>query len=215
MFTIDLLKGSGVPLHSNPLRTAMRSIPFMIPLFLIVALTSQYLHNNTLLAVGRSNLENMQMQILRCRDDMTAYEQYMQQITQTRNRLREVAGAIDRHIQWSDVIRALSENLPDRIAIQQLDLKRSASRKKVSDKDNPEKLLTQTIINRTLLIWVYGPQSTQTDRAVQEFLQKLQSSSVLLPMIEDIRISSRYEEEIDETVVAVYEIECLFKTQEP
>jgi len=215
MFTIDLLKGSGIPLRSNPVRAGLRTLPFLVPLLLAAGLTAQYLHNNTLLAAGQSGMENIQRQIQRSQQDMTQYEDYVRQIAQQRNRLNEVAGAIGRHIQWSDAIRALSENLPDRIAIQQLDLKRTESRKKIADKKEPDKLLTKTIIHRSLIIRVYGPQSLQTDKAVQSYLQQLQSSPAILAIIEDIQVSSRYEDNIDETNVAIYEIECLLKTQEP
>jgi Tfp pilus assembly protein PilN len=214
MFTIDLLKGNGIPLRSSPRRAALRTIPFLLPIILTLGLVVEIFYNRTLLITGQDNLQRMQAQITKARQDVTAYEHMLRTIQDTRNRLREVARVLNRHTQWSDVLTTLAGELPQDIAIGELDLKRSATRKKASDKNNPEKVVTCIQVRRVLEITLYGPPSGRTDQVVEQYLDRLSVSPVVAPMIESIRIASRYEEEIDDHRSAVYKVECLCKSQE-
>ncbi len=214
MFTIDLLKGNGIPLRSDPRRAALRAVPFLLPIFLVLGLVGEILCNRTLLITGQDNVQRMQAQITKARQDVAAYEETLRTIQETRHRLREVARALDRHTQWSEVLATLASELPGEIAIRELELKRSATRKKASDKANPEKLVTRIQVRRVLEITLYGPPSGRTDQAVEQYLDRLGASPVVAPMIENIRIASRYEEDIDGQRSAVYKVECLCKSQE-
>lgn len=214
MFTIDLLKGNGIPLRSSPRRAALRTLPFLLPILLALGVVGEIFYNRTLLITGQDHLQRMQAQITKARQDVVAYEQMLRTIQETRQRLREVARALDRHTQWSDVLATLASELPQEIAIRELELKRSATRKKASDKANPEKLVTRIQVRRVLEITLYGPPSGRTDQAVEQYLDRLGASPVVAPMIENIRIASRYEEDIDDQRSAVYKVECLCKSQE-
>ena len=63
MFTIDLLKGTGIPLQSSPGRTVLRAVPFLVPALLVLGLLGHYAYNQTLLGTKQENLERMQARI--------------------------------------------------------------------------------------------------------------------------------------------------------
>ena len=214
MFTIDLLKGTGIPLQSSPGRTVLRAVPFLVPALLVLGLLGHYAYNQTLLGTKQENLERMQARITKVRQDVAEYERTVGNIEETRHHLREVTRALGRHTQWSELLTALANELPENIAIQQLELKRSATRKKAADKNNPEKIVTRTQIQRVLEITLYGPPVARTDLAVEQYLDRLGISPVVAPMIEDIHIASRTEEDVDDRPAAVYRVECLCKSQE-
>jgi len=214
VFTIDLLKGNGVPLRSNPRRAALAAVPILVPAFLFAGLLGHMFYNRLALETDRHILQRMQTRITKARKQVLEYEHTQRTIQQTRNHLREVARALNRHAQWSGVLTALARELPEPIAVRHLELKRSATRKKVASKDDPEQVIRKVLIHRVLEITLYGPVSGQTDQAVAQYLDRLEASPDVAPMIESIRIASRYEEDIDDRPAAVYKIECLCKSQE-
>ena len=214
MFTVDLLKGSGLPLRSSPGKAALGAIPFIVPVLIGAVLVVQYFYTNAIMAATRHNTDRMQTAIQEYAGDIAEYEQQTAAIARTRQRLAEVSTAIGRHLQWSDVLRALTESLPEGIAVKNIELKRNATRTKVADKNDPQILIPKTIIKRTLVVAVYGSPGTATDAAVQTYLTNLAASPVLDALAHDMRITSRYEEDIDDKKASVYEIECPITAQE-
>ena len=214
MFTIDLLKGTGLPHRTSPARLAMEAVPFMVPVIVAVMLLFQYGYNNTVIATMRIDTGRLEGNIRELSEDMAAFERYNSCILKAGDRLGEVAQALGQHRQWSGILEELVRSLPEPVALQQLDLKRNASKKRVPDKNNPKELVTATIITRSLLISVFGKPSPRTDQAVYDYMSSISQSEALKPFVEDVRITSRQEEDIDKRRMAVYEIECLLKTQD-
>lgn len=214
MFTIDLLKGNGIPQKVSPTKTALKVVPFLIPAFIAVVMFVQYRYNNTVMAMGKANIDKFETKVADLADVTARYEKYIAETAAAKKQMIDVTKALSRHGQWTDVIRTLVEELPKSIAIKQLDLKRSTTKKRTVDPNDKEKMITVSLIKRTLIIVVYGNPSAQTDQAVHEYLNKLNGSKNFSSIIDVIRIASQQEERFDDKNNAVYEIECVLKTQE-
>ncbi len=214
MFTIDLLKGKGVPIRSNPGTAALKVIPFLLPLILGLYWVGTFQYNNTVMASERAGMEKMQEKIKEYSTDIQQVRQWISATEQTRKNLAEVSRGLGRHLQWSETLRAVAECMPESIALKEISLSRSSAKKRMADPKNPSKQISRTIIKRILTIRVYGKPSWETDEAVQQYLQQLHQSPAFMRIMQDIKAVSRQSDQIKDQAVTVHVIECTVKPQE-
>lgn len=214
MFTIDLLKGTGAPLKSHPGKFALSIVPFIVPAVIITFIVVHYGYNSTVLAMSKSRINKTQSLIAGYSEDIEYYKSMTDKLTATRQRLGEIASVIDKQIQWSPIVQALVENMPDSIMLQKLFLYRNIVKKKRPDKTNNNKMISVDCIKRKLRITVYGVSPFDSDTAVQGYIYRLRNSDVFMSEVTDIRIVARDVANLDGKDVPSYEIDCLFKEQE-
>jgi hypothetical protein len=115
-------------------------------------------------------------------------------------------------VQISDILRALTESLPDNLVLTRLDMNRMDQQKKETDKATGN--VRQTlVIQRKLRVEVGGVLQDQTDVSADEYIQKLRSCENLKGLVESIQIVARNNGSLDGQNCAFYEIECLLKEQ--
>ena len=124
--------------------------------------------------------------------------------------LSEVSTAIDRHTQWSPILRALVENMPDSVILTELEVKHESIKQKVASKDDPGKTVDVSIPVRRLQMKLSTNTDSGRDREVQDFRDRLRSFDVLRPNLEDI-VVDRKDDKLDGRNVVSYEITIKFK----
>jgi Tfp pilus assembly protein PilN len=213
MFTIDLLKGSGAPLKSQPGKFALGTVPFIVPAVIIIIAIAHYGYNSTVLATAKTRIDKMQSMIADYSDDIEYYKDMTGKLTATKQHLAEVSTVIDRHVQWSPIVRTLVEAMPDSIVLQKLRLHRDTVRKKMPDKKDKNKVVFVDCVKRKLRITVCGVSPFESDTAVQGYIYRLRNSDILMSEVTDIRIVTRDVTKLDGKDVPCFEIDCLFKAK--
>ena len=213
MFTIDLLKGKAVPTKAQPGGAILKSLPFVVPVLIAIAVTAHYGYAKTSMTINETVVTDIEANIKQFSADLKFHNDIKQQINEIKGTMSEVSGSIGQFSQFSNILQTLVENMPNSIFLKELELRSRHIPKNVQSKTNPDQMERVMFTQRRLLITVCGISKTQSDQAVQDYLYKLRNSKILKPMVEEIRIASSGADEFDDRNVTSYEIDCLFILQ--
>ena len=101
MFTIDLLKGQGVPLKSSPGGIAITAVTIAIPLYVLLIMIGLYANDVSYMSVKEQEITRCQSEIDRLSDVVSQHESLEKQRVIYRNCLSEVSSSLGKYIQWS------------------------------------------------------------------------------------------------------------------
>jgi Tfp pilus assembly protein PilN len=212
MFTIDLLKGQGIPIRSGPERLVVTAAAVAGPVIAAMVMFGIYLSNAVAISVQQQGIAGYERKIQR--EELAAAVQVRQSFEQKKGFingcLSEVSTAIDRHTQWSPVLRELVENMPDSVILTKLEVRQESVQQKVASKDDPTRKMEVSIPVRRLQMKVSTNTKSGRDRQVQDFRDRLRSSDVLGSKLEDI-VVDRKDDKLDAKDVVSYEITIKFK----
>ncbi len=210
MFTIDLLKGQGVPMKSGPEGIVIASVTFAVPFIIAIAMLSIYLRNKIIISIKKQDIVNYEAKTGKLSDAIKLQKSLDEEKIAYSSCTSEVNSSISRHTQWSPILTPLVESMPESVVLEKISVKQSFMKRKVPQKDNPEKMVEITIPIRTLQMSVYGSSRYNCGEAVREFRNRLWLSSLLGPKLENIRVSQK-SARIENKDVVSYEIDCFFK----
>jgi hypothetical protein len=214
MFTIDLLKGTGVPIKNSPGAVALKALPFVLPLVVAVYLIGSFQLNRMVIAMEQSGIDKTQDKLTEYAADIQQARQWNRATDQVRKNLAEVTRGLGRHIQWSRTLQILVEQMPESIGLKEIKLARSTTREKMTDPQDSQKQVDKMVIHRILTVVLYGAPSWETDEAVQQYLTRLEQTPEIKRRMRDIRIVSQQSEELNGKPFTIHTIECEIQPQE-
>jgi len=209
MFTIDLLKGQGIPARSRPEGIIATAVTVVFPVVIAITMLGIYLSNRVVINIQERELAGYEKKIAGLSEAMRAHKSYEQQKGTIRQRISE---AIETHEQWSDILVTVVENMPDSLVLERMAVESRTTKVKVQDKKNPKKKSDKSVSIRTLYMTLGGAAGEASDREVQAFRDKLRVSSVLGPKLEDVPVSQQVGM-VDDREVITYEMKCIFRPQ--
>jgi Tfp pilus assembly protein PilN len=212
MFTIDLLKGQGIPMKSSPGGIAIAAVTVAVPMTIAIIMFGFYMNNMTQVSIKEQEIVRCQAEIDKLSGAVELQDSLEKEKIVYGNCLSEVRSSISKYIQWSPVLVTIVENMPDSVMLTALEVKQNSVRKKVPKEDNPEEMIEKSVPVRILQMSVSGDPQQDCDKAVRDFRNRLRSSAFLGPKLEDIGVSQE-SETLEGRDVASYEIECVFKTR--
>ena len=212
MFTIDLLKGEGVPVRSGPGGIFAAVVTFMLPAVIALIMLGCYLSGRISLSIHKQQIAKYQRKINGLSDAIKIQESFEFQQNTIRACLLEVTASVGRHMQWSPILVTVAENMPDSMVLTGCGVKLDSETKQVPMKDDPEKLVWVSMPVRTLQMSLSGNPQHDHNKAVWNFKERLSSSSVLGPRLKDIKVFPRFEKQNGRDVV-FYDIDCIFKPE--
>lgn len=207
MFTIDLLKGKGLPLKSKPVMVAIAVVPVLIPLLTTTVMAVCCLQNRTVMQTQNNIIQDNQQKTMTYTDDLKLYHSVNNQIAEYQTRLKQIDRALSFRIQMTPLVIELISSLPDSLTITKFDLARNQERKKETDAETGNASYV-TAIQRKLKLSVGGTANTTTDQAAEQYVQLLRNSKSLTDLFSDVQIVSRSNGTLDGRNCAFYEIEC-------
>jgi hypothetical protein len=210
MFTIDLLKGQGIPTKNRPGGIVVAVVIAVIPIIFAIAIIGFYSNNEIIVSIKKQEIARCEAEIDKLSGAVKLQESLEKEKIIYGDCLSEVKSSVDRYTQWSPVLVTLVENMPKTVLLTRLEVKEDTIRKKVPQKDNPQEMIDINIPVRTLRIRVSGSPQHNYDKAVRDFRDSLRSSSLLGPWLENIGVSQE-SEMLEGRYVAYYEIDCVFK----
>ena len=210
MFTIDLLKGQGIPVKSTPKRVVLGVLTVGIPVAVALAMFSYYLQNATVISVQKQAIADYEAKASKLSDAATLHDSLSKQKGWHTNCLSEVNSALTRHTQWSPVLRTIVENLPDSVVLTRLEVIQQHEKKEVPKKDDPGKTVQIKIPVPTLKLQIAANPQLKFDEALRDFRDQLLNSQALQQKLRNI-IVSQTSGTLEGQEVIVYEVDCLFK----
>ena len=212
MFTIDLLKGEGIPVKSGPGGITIAVVALVVPIVITIVMFGLYLSNIINISVQKQEIVRYEKQIDELSDALEMQKSFEEKKTIYSNSLSEVSSSIGKHIQWSPILAVLQNSIPDSMVLTKLEVKQDFVRKKVPQKRDPKKMTDIFIPVRTLHIGVCGSPRSDGDSAIRNFRYRLRSSTLLGPKLKDIKVSQGFDTLEGQDVVS-YEIDCVFKPE--
>ena len=210
MFTIDLLKGQGIPIRNRPENVAVAVVTFAVPVIVVIVMFGFYLRSKIVISIQEQGIVNYETRIDKLSDAVELQKSFEKEKSEINNCMSEISSSIGRHTQWSPVLTTLVTDMPGSVMLTQLLVKQHSVRRKVPQKDNPKVMTDISVPVRTLQMSVKGYPSSNCDKVVKDFRDSLRFSTSLGPKLEDIRVSQEFDT-IDDRDVVSYEIDCVFK----
>ena len=212
MFTIDLLKGQGIPPKSRPEGIAVGAIGLAVPVIVAIVIAGVYMTDNISLSTQKRELADYEKRVDKLSDALELKRAFEKQRATINEVLSEVSSSIDRHMQWSDVLVDIVENMPESMILAELEAKQNMVRRRVAKDGDAETKVDVMVPLRTLSITVSGKSEYDCDRAVRDFSDRLRISKVLGPKLDDIRVSKSNLGRRKQRNFVSYQIDCVFKT---
>ena len=212
MFTIDLLKGEGIPARSRPEYIVAIAIAIIVPVAIATAMLGIYLSNRVVINIQKREISNYDQKIAGLSDAMRMHRSYEQQKSTIKQRISETAGAINAHEQWSDILVTVAHNVPESLILRRIAVEQRTAKVKIPDFENPQNKVEKMVPARTLKLTLGGIAGEVSDQAVKNFRDRLRFSSVLGPKLEDIPVSQKVDV-VDGKEVITYEMRCILKPQ--
>ena len=212
MFTIDLLKGQGIPIKSGPEGIAIAAITFAVPILVAMVMLGFYLSDRIVIKVAKQEIVNYEKYIDKLSDAVELQKSFEKEKNNINGCLSEALSSIGKHTQWSPILATVVGNMPDSMVLTKLEVKQRSAKIKVPKKDDPKKMIDISVPVRTLQMSVSGRPQANNDKAVKDFMDRLRSSALLAPKLEDIRVSQKSDTLEGQNVVS-YEIDCIFKPE--
>jgi Tfp pilus assembly protein PilN len=212
MFTIDLLKGQGIPIKRKPWGAAIAALAFTVPILAAMAMVGLYFSNRIVINVVNQEIANYEKNIKALSDAVELQKKLETEKNDANSCLSEALSAISKHTQWSPVLITVVENMPDSMVLTRLEVKQGTINKKVPKKDNPQKTIDISIPVNTLNMSVSGGMQADSDKSVKDFKDRLRFSPLLSKKLEDIVISQKTDTVEGKDVVS-YDIDCVFKSE--
>lgn len=212
MFSIDLLKGKGLPQTFDVKTSVLKTVLILIPLLAITVFAASYQRDRAMLNNQQQTLKSNQQQIEQYTKDMAEYNRVNAQIKGMEKCLKDISKALSYRIQVSDVLVELVQSLPDSIFIYEIKLDRNAQRIKDQQEDSAE-VKQRLVVRRQMQLVVCGYDAEQSDAAVQDYVNKLEQSPLLSEIFVEIKPSARQQGEVDGRPAIYYEIDCVLQEQ--
>ena len=129
--------------------------------------------------------------------------------------LVEVNSTLRRYVQWSSMLLAINNSLPDGLAVNKLDVAVRNVRRLVSQKGNPDKKVNISVPARTLALSLLSDVDDNGDAAIQQFQKKLLGTEPFKKHVREIVIALREPDNVNDSEVIRYELNCILKIREP
>ncbi|MGA2172781.1 MAG: hypothetical protein ABSG82_07210 [Sedimentisphaerales bacterium] len=211
MFTIDMLKGQGRPARTRPQGLALFVATFAVPVLVVILMAGYYIRNEVIISIQKQDIAGLDVQMQRLADELKFKESCEKEKAAINGCLTDVASSINRHSQWSPILVALVENLPDSIVLTALEVRQQPAKRKAAVKGSSDQKTDTSIPVRVLKMRVSGNPSYDCDLEIRKFRDRLRASKALGPKLEDVVIVSQGHDTLDGRDVVAYDIECVFK----
>ncbi len=212
MFSIDLLKGKGLPETIDLKRSILKALPILIPALAVTLFASAYQHDKASLRDQRQILSSNQKQLALHTEDITEYNKINSKIKGMQKCLNDISKAMTYRVQVSEVFVELSQALPENIFVYEMNLDRKSIQEKIQNPDSGE-VTQRLVVRRKLNLVLCGYDADRSDAAVQEYVNALKQSLLLAEIFTEIKPSARQQGEVDGRPAIYYEIECILREQ--
>lgn len=212
MFSIDLLKGQGLPEKNSFLRKSLRAAGVLLPLAALAVLTGAWQYDRTQITGYEKTIADNERLASQHSGDVTNYRQTAAYIQSLRKQFEQVNAALCCRIQITDLFSEFVDKLPGEIFIYEIKLDRTATKEKYQAEGMKE-ARQRTVIRRNMTLVLCDFNSTNGDRLVQDYIAELKESKLTASVFTEIKPAARQQGMVDNREVTYYYIECTLQEQ--
>jgi len=213
MYQINMLKGRQLP-ENHWVGIVLTGITFIIPVVLAFGISIGYFNGRASFNAQQEKLSDYEFQLRELDSAKGRTDSIVSDIQRMSASMSDVKEYLGRQIQWSDILLAISNNLPDTLYVDKLDVTRKAVNKLVDQRYGDKKKINIIIPARTLVISLYSLSSEGDDAAVRKLQRNLIESEAFKKSVNDVVIAARVPDVISGKEVVRYELNCVFKIAE-
>jgi len=210
MHTIDLLKGEGIPAKATFGTVCLVGLIVIVPILAGSVMAGWYLQNREIIAIDQQAITSAQQTIERYKGDVAAREQMEDRQAGVNVKLAEVKSCLDGYVQWSPVLATLAQNMPEGMVMSRLAAETRQSRQTVFKGNDQSQPTNVTINTRVLVLDLAGVAGGSYGAAVRAYGDRLKSSPVLGPRLENV-VHSEKPGEFGEAKTVIHTMELVFK----
>jgi len=210
MFTIDLLKGAGLPEKGRARNMAVIAVVSAVPVVAAIAMFGFYLHGRIDISILSGKIAKWTAKTDTLSDAVIWQKGLERDKAQYGACIAEVEVAMGRHTQWSPILATVVSNMPESVVLTALEVKERVVRMKVPTKEDPEKTRDVSVPVPILKMSLAATPQSDGDKDVKDFRSRLLASALLGPKLEDITVSQD-PDKLNDLKVVSYEMNCLFK----
>ena len=204
MYRIDLLKGEGMPQRASPLGIALSVATVAVPAIALIALSVLALDTRIAIAIRQRELSKVQSSLDRTEQAMKERESLQNRKIAAVACLQEVKGLLARHAQWSPVLEAIAENMPQSLTLTSLRVQQDQARQQRSGKAEAHAVVRRMEIQ----LQVDGRVTDSED--VRTFRDRLSGCPALSGRLEPIEVTQEPGTSGSRDVT-LYQLNCTFK----
>jgi hypothetical protein len=212
IFTIDLLKGEGIPFRSGLAGVILAVVTIAVPIVIAIIFGGMYLNNKVVMSLKAGEITTLKKKV----DGLSEVIEQQRALEREKFHynvcLSEVKSTLGKYDQWSPVLMTLVDNMPRSVILTELEVEQNSVKKKVPNKDKPGKMKEVDASVTTMLVTVCDSSRTDSDQAVKEFRDYLCSSPFLGPKLERADVSKE-SGTLGGREVVYYMINCVFKAE--
>ncbi|GEM_PF-4294318 len=195
MFTIDLLKGTEIPVGPRPVQIAAVTVAFCLLVVAVALDAIRYVEDSNALAAQEQSLKVYTQDLAQLADVATMLETNEKRRKEIDADLAEVSKALLCHTAWSPVLVALSGSASEAITVNDVLAKREEQR----GKDR------KVSYRYSIMMGVVSPSGAT---AVEQFIRDLRQQMPLVPGPDSLSIVSQQQQLIEGRNFQYYVIEC-------
>ncbi len=191
MHTVDLLNGQGIPTRTTFVTLAIVAAMVVVPFTVAAALADRYLQNGETIAMRRHETAKHQAIVDEFVDSVTVKESIEKRGDVIHGKLLEVSSCVGDYVQWSPVIEILAKNMPAKMVMSKLSAQSRLGKRRVPRRYEPGKTIDVPFSKRTLVLDISGDLPGKYETIVRDYRNRLKSSPLLGPKLQDITASKK------------------------
>ena len=194
MFSIDFLKGEGIPLRSKPVGLLLVVLSTAIPVIVALVMLGNYFFNNVVLTTMRRDVSNLDAKILSISKKVKLQQITNKEYKELNECYDEVAETIVRYTQWSPILEAIAQNIPEGLILNNLIIESNEiDRKRVPGRYTKESVDSYKI-ERTLRFELREKTESEGEYTpvIKDFIEHFSSSPQMTSLIKEYKPSVKY-----------------------
>lgn len=209
MLNIDMLKGQGIPMKSNPGTALLLALVIAVPVLATMTITAEYLN-------GRIELKTLKNEWSDVEDNISQLSAGVKFQASDRGIINninacfvEVHEVLQYHIQWTPVFVTLIENLPENLFLEKLTINTYPKQTEVPKRSDPLEFVSVDVPKSIVFIDLYSHLADYDNKNVLNYIQQLNSLESFREKIDSI--SPLGMDTDKQAGVKRYSIKCVFK----
>ena len=212
MFTIDLLKGEGLPEEGKARSMVVVAIASAVPVVLAFVMIGFYINGQIGISIKSREIAKWQERTEKLSEDVAKLQKLEREKTDYRTCIAEVNTAINRHTQWSPILATVVANIPKSVVLTTIEVqtKQKSMKIKAPTETDPKKTKSISVTIPTLKMSVVAPLQSNRNEDIKKFRSNLLASDTLGSKLENITVSQK-QAKLSNLDVVSHEINCIFK----
>jgi ribosomal protein L24 len=210
MFTIDLLKGQGIPVRSRPENIAVTAVTLAVPAIIGAIMFGYYMRNSIAISIQKQEIASYETRINKLSEAAALQKAFEEEKKVVNGCLSEAAATINKHTQWTPVLIEIIKNMPDSILLTGINVREDNVKKKEPSKNKSGEMVEVDVPVRILQINACENSGPGYGQSIRDFQDRLRASPLFSSRLDNISVSQGVDTLKRQDVVS-YQINCAFK----